>query len=209
MVDPLRESLQTYLDALASDAPAPGGGSAAALVGALGAALNSMVANFTVGRPKFAEVEAQVRKLLEESESLRERLQELVRADMEAYGQVSAAYSLPRASEAEKQARTAAIQKALRSALAVPKEVTQLCYRALELAEGLVGTGNPNLLSDVGCAVQFAQAALECAALNVEINLRGLKDESFVEQTRTELEALCSLGRSIRDGVWQKVLARM
>ena len=205
----LDERLRLYLDRLASDSPTPGGGSVAALVGALGAALNSMVASFTVGRPKYAEVEREVKQLLAESEQLRRRLQELVAADMEAYAHVSAAYGLPRQTEAEKEARTAAIQQALRTALAVPLEATGLCEQTLELADKLRGKGNRNLLSDVGCAVQFAQAALECAALNVEINLRGLKDESFVKDTRARLEAMIARGRRLRDKVWQEILLKM
>jgi formiminotetrahydrofolate cyclodeaminase len=205
----LDEPLRSYLDQLASDAPTPGGGSVAALVGALGAGLNSMVASFTVGRPKYAAVEAEVKGLHEESEKQRQRLEELVVADSEAYGEVSAAYGMPRQTKAEKQARSAAIQEALTSALAVPREAAHLCGEVLELAEKLVHKGNRNLLSDVGCAVELARAALECAALNVEINLRGLKDEAFVRQARAELEALIAQGRELRDKVWQEVLAKM
>jgi len=125
----LKEPLKAYIDALASGEPTPGGGSAAALVGALGAALNSMVANFTVGREKFAAVEAEVRGLLEQSERLRAELQRLTQADTEAYGQYAAASKLPRNSDEEKAARAAAMQQALRAAAEVPRAAAAAAHQ--------------------------------------------------------------------------------
>jgi formiminotetrahydrofolate cyclodeaminase len=205
----LEESLKTYTEALASGAPAPGGGSAAALVGALGAALNSMVANFTVGREKFADVEEEVRLLLSRSEGLRQVLERLTQADTEAYGQVAAAQKMPRESEEEKAARTAAMQEALKVAAEVPRAATRAAHGVLEVAKELVEKGNPNLITDVGVAAKFAVAAMECAALNVEINLAYIKDESYRETCRQEMAPLLQQGGEMGAEVWGAVQAKM
>jgi formiminotetrahydrofolate cyclodeaminase len=201
----LEEPLKTYTEALASGAPAPGGGSAAALVGALGAALNSMVANFTVGREKFADVEEAVQVLLSRSEGLREVLERLTQADTEAYGQVAAAQKMPRGTDAEKQARRAAVQEALKVAAEVPREAVRAAHGVLEVARQLVEKGNPNLITDVGVAAKFAAAAMECAALNVEINLAYIKDESYNATCRAEIEPLLTEGKRTAGEVWERV----
>jgi len=201
----LEESLRTYTDALASGAPTPGGGSAAALVGALGAALNSMVANFTVGREKFAAVEADAQRLLAKSEALRATLEQLTQADTEAYGGYSAASKMPRETEEQKAARTAAVQEALKAAAEVPRAAARAAMDVIAVAEELLEIGNPNLITDVGCAAKFAVAALECAALNVEINLAYIKDESYNEGAREELARLLDEGAKRGEGVWAKV----
>lgn len=204
-MDYLEETLQAYLAALASGAPAPGGGSAAALVGALGAALTSMVVNFTVGREKFAAVEQDVQRLRARAEELRATLERLTQADTQAYGAVAAAQQLPRGTEEEKAARTAAIQSALRAAAEVPREAMRAAFGVLEVAAELVDKGNPNLITDVGVAVKFGVAALECAALNVEINLVFIKDPVYLERCRTEMAPLLEAGPRIGAEVWTKV----
>jgi formiminotetrahydrofolate cyclodeaminase len=201
----LEEPLGGYSDALASGRPTPGGGSAAALVGALGAALNSMVANFTVGREKFAAVEEEVRALLEESERLRGELERLTQADTEAYGRVAAAQKMPRGSDEEKAARGEAMQEALQAAAEVPRAVVKVCHRVLETAAEMVEKGNPNLITDVGVAAKFALAAMECAALNVEINLAYIKDDSYNAACRKEMAPLLHAGTRLAAEVWEKV----
>jgi len=205
----LEESLKTYSDALASGGPTPGGGSAAALVGALGAALNSMVANFTVGREKFAAVDAQARDLLAESEHLRADLERLTQADTEAYAQVSAAYKMPRDTDEEKAARQDAIQEALKAAAQVPMEAVRACHRVLEIANELLAVGNPNLITDVGVAARFALAALECATLNAEINLIHIKDRSYVEASLDSMKPLLAEGERLGRDVWRAVIQKV
>jgi formiminotetrahydrofolate cyclodeaminase len=202
----LDEPLKTYSDALASGNPTPGGGSAAALVGALGAALNSMVANFTVGREKFAAVDAQVRSLLAESERLRTDLERLTQADTEAYAQVSAAYKMPRDTDDEKAARQEAIQKALKAAAQVPMQAVRACHRVLQIANELLTAGNPNLITDVGVSARFALAALECAVLNAEINLIHIKDKAFVEASFDSMKPLLAEGEQLGKDVWHAVI---
>jgi len=205
----LAEPLKTYTDALASGAPAPGGGSAAALVGALGAALNSMVANFTVGREKFAAVEDDVQRLLSRSEGLRQALERVTQADTEAYGRVASAQKMPRDSEEEKAARTAAMQQALKAAAEVPREAVRAAYGVLEIAQELVETGNPNLITDVGVAAKLGVAAMECAALNVEINLAYIKDEAYCGACRKEMAPLLERGAEMGAEVWAAVQERV
>jgi formiminotetrahydrofolate cyclodeaminase len=201
----LDDPLKSYCDALASGQPTPGGGSGAALVGALGSALNSMVANFTVGREKFADVEDDVRRLLLESERLRGELERLTQADTEAYGRVAAAQKMPRETDEEKAERRAAMQEALKAAAGVPLAAVRSCHKVLEAAGELVDKGNPNLITDVGVAAKFALAAMECAALNVDINLAYIKDEPYNASCREEMAPLLEEGARLARQVWEKV----
>ena len=175
-----------YLDRLASDEPVPGGGSVAALVGALAAALGSMVCNFTVGREKFAEQEEEVRGILAELEQRRGRLAELVQADMDAYQELRKAYRRPKLDPG----RGAAIQEALRASAGVPMKVLEEVAGVARLLPPLVTKGNPNLVSDVGVAAVLAEAAARAAEVNIEINLAFLADEEFVRETRQKACAL-------------------
>ena len=201
----INEPMKTYLDEAASGASTPGGGSVAALAGTLGAALTSMVCNFTVGKKKYKDVEAEVAEILEKSEKLRSDLTELMQADTEAYGGVSEAYGMPRKTSEEKKARTKAIQAALKNALEVPLKAAICCYDILKLNEPLVEKGNPNLISDVGVAVVLAEAALQSAALNVEINLAYIKDEEFCKGVREKLAPIIADCTEIKTTVFEKV----
>ncbi len=205
----LESTLRHYTDMLASGAPAPGGGSAAALVGALGAALNSMVANFTVGREKFASVDANARRLLSKSEELRAALERLTQADTEAYGAVAAAQKLPRETDEQKTARTVAVQAALRAAAEVPREAAKAALNVIAVAAELVEIGNPNLITDVGVAAKFGVAALECAALNVEINLAYIKDDAYNSEVRAQLKRMLESGAKLGSDVWARVLKKV
>ncbi|UCH33257.1 MAG: cyclodeaminase/cyclohydrolase family protein [Armatimonadota bacterium] len=207
MADAIREPMGEYLDRLAAKLPAPGGGSAAALVGALGAALESMVANFTVGKEAYREVEDDVKTLLEQSEALRGELSKLVQADMDVYSKVSSAYGLPRETAEQKAARTEAIQAALEVAAQVPHKVVKACDKVLSMCPELAAKGSANLISDVGVAVVFAEAALQAAYLNVEINLAGIRNEAYNEQVRRELTPLVERAAKVRAEVWQHVMA--
>ena len=194
------KSLKSYLDKLASKSPTPGGGSTTALLGALSAALISMVANFTLGKLKYKKVEKSVGKILEGAEKLRERLSQLTEEDCLAYRKISDAYRLPKGEE-----RNKVMQKALRQAGKVPFEVANLSFKLLKLNAELVKKGNRNLISDVGVSVIFALSALESAAINVEINLAGIKDRGFVTGKRKNLKFLLKEGKKIEKDVREKV----
>ena len=184
------ERLNRFLDDLASGAPTPGGGGVAAAIGAMGAALVSMVANFTAGRAKFAEMDAEARAVLERSEGLRGRLVDLIETDIDAFTAVSAAYKLPRDTDERKAERTAAIQVALIVATEAPLEVMAAARRTLDLCQRIAEFGNPTVISDAGVAALAANAALLGADLNVEINLKSIKDASQRDRLSASREEL-------------------
>lgn len=181
---------QQFLDALASKAPTPGGGGAAAVMGAMGAALVSMVCNLTLGKKNYEAVEGAMRATLERSENLRARLAGMVRADAAVFEQVMAAYGLPKDSDGQKQARAEAIQAALKSATDVPLDCARACAEVITLSRVVAEQGNKNVVSDAGVAVLAAYGALKSAALNVYVNAGAIKDEAFVQARVGELEAL-------------------
>jgi formiminotetrahydrofolate cyclodeaminase len=199
----------TFLDELASSAPAPGGGSVAALSGALGAALISMVCNLTVGKKKYVDVQEDVEALLEKSEALRKELVELLEADVRVYTEVSKAMKMPRDTEEEKAARNVAMQKALKAATGVPMQVAEACVEVIELCQPAAEKGNVNAVSDAGVAVLMAEAGLRSAALNVLINLAWIKDEAFVAENRAKLNALLEGKPAMRDEIYDLVVEKL
>ena len=199
----------TFLDELASSAPAPGGGSVAALSGALGAALVSMVCNLTVGKKKYADVQEDIQALLERSEALRYELIDLLEADVQVYTSVSKAYKMPRQTEEEKAARRAAIQAALKGATDVPMKVAEACVKVLDLCTPAAEKGNVNAVSDAGVAALMAEAGLRSAALNVLINLGAIKDEDFVERERARLDALLEGKSELKEKIYKLVVERL
>lgn len=190
MPDFLTIPVASYLDQLASGEPIPGGGSAAGLTGAMGAALLCMSAHFTVGRERYQSFHEAAAMVLTEAEELRQHLQRLTEEDSAAFGQYGAAMALPKATEAEKAARHAALQTATRASAAAPLAIARHCYRLLELAGVLAANCNPNLVSDVAVAAQLALSGFHSAVLNVRLNLRYLEDTALVAELTTELERM-------------------
>jgi formiminotetrahydrofolate cyclodeaminase len=186
-------TLTQFSEELASGNPTPGGGAAAALSGALGAALLSMVCRFTVGREKFAAVENDVQTILAEADAARARFHQAVEADAEAYAAVGAAYRLPRASDDEKLARSSAIRDASWSAAQPPLAVAEEAASLVELCHRAADITNPMLGSDVTTAIALARAAIDGGAANVEANLSGVSQEHAAE-LRTRLDAARSRG---------------
>ena len=183
-------SVTSFLDALASGAPTPGGGGAAALSGAMAAALISMVCNLTIGRQRYADAEGEMRQVLSRAEMLREELQQLAEDDVVAFNRLSAAYKLPRVTEADTAIRRDAIQAALRRATDVPLRTARAAAAVLPLCPPVAERGNQAAVSDVGVSAHLAQAAVRSALLNVEINLRTLQDPVYLSQVRAEVERL-------------------
>jgi methenyltetrahydrofolate cyclohydrolase len=184
------QSVTSFLDQLASSAPAPGGGGAAALGGAMAAALVSMVCNLTIGKPRFAAVETEMRDVLDRAEALRHELQELAEADVVAFNRLSASYKLPRTTDADVAIRRDAIQSSLRLATEVPLRTARAAAAILPLCPSVAEQGNQTAVSDIGVAVLHAHAAVRAALLNVDINLRVLEDAIYVRQVRAEVERL-------------------
>lgn len=179
--------LGEFLDRLGSSDPTPGGGAAAAVVGALGAALIEMTANLTVGKPRLADFEQQARSIAGRAADLRHRLEQLGDADAEAFDKVTSAYKLPRADDAQKSARAGAIQAALHAAADVPLDTARVAANVIELAEQAAPILNPAVISDVLVGALLAQSAVHSAALNVEINLASMTDAGSVERYSSDL----------------------
>ncbi len=203
------KTVREYANITAAREPVPGGGSVASVAGALGAALTSMVCNFTAGNPKYTEHEAEINEILPQAEELRRTLLELADKDVEVYSEVTSAYKLPRATAEDKAARQRAIQEALTHAAAVPLAIARGCREVALLAQRLVDLGNPNLLSDVGVAVLMAEAGLRGAALNVEINSASIKDAATADGLREFLAQALPEIRVVTEEVMSKVLAKI
>lgn len=192
------QPLQDYLHALASEQSTPGGGSAAALSGAMGAALASMVCRLTLGKEAYAGVRQEIEELLRRAENLRSRFQQLFQGDIEAYGRLSASYKLPRETSEERAARSAAIQEQLVEAALVPLEVAERAAELVQCCQRIAEIGNAAVLSDVAIGAILASGAGEGAALLVRFNLRAMKNDELVAGLGKRLSgalALISEGR--------------
>lgn len=184
------DSIDEFLERLASGDPTPGGGSAAAIMGAMGAALVSMVCNVSFGKPGCEAAEPELRSMLVKSDELRRRLIAMVAEDMAAFDSLMAAYKLPKSSDEEKSRRGETIQGSLKRATEVPLECARACAEVVELARRAAQLGYRHVISDVGVGVAAADAALRSAALNVFINAPALKDRVFAGQATEEIERL-------------------
>lgn len=178
------------LAALASPNPTPGGGTAAAIAGAMGTSLLMMVAGLAKSRNNLDDEKAALAAARAALEPMASRLMELADADTQAFNEVMAAYRLPKATDQDKAARTQAIQAALRGATEIPLETLRACAEALTHSRAVAEYGNQSAESDVGVAVGLLKAAAEGAAANVLINLTGLKDAAFTGATAAELTRL-------------------
>ena len=177
-------SCTAFAEVLASKAPVPGGGGAAALAGALGVALCSMVGNFTTGKKKYAAYEEDVQRMLAEGEILRARLLELVEADAAAFEPLSRAYAIPK----EDPTRDSVLEEAALNACKAPMEMVSCCGEALLLLEEMLEKGSRLLLSDVGCGALLCKAAMESAAMNVFVNTGSLQDRAVAVQMERQVD---------------------
>ena len=169
------------------------------MAGALAAALASMVCNLTIGKEKFAQQEPEVKCLLDEAEEVRQALLALVEDDAAVFNSFMACYKLPKATDAEKAARTAAIRAAAKQAAEVPLAIARASYRVLQLAQRLVTIGNPGVITDAACSALLARAALRCADYNVRINLGLTKDEEYNNKVAAELNNLLKTAEELEE----------
>jgi len=183
-------TVSRFLDELASASPAPGGGSAAALAAAVGSALSSMVCNLTIGKKKYEQVEAEMKRVLRKSEELRSIFSSMIDRDAAAFNKVMEAYSLPKETEDQKALRTAAIQEATKEAALVPLELMKHVIDAFALTRVVAEKGNVNSISDAGVSALMLHAACVSAALNVRINLAAIRDTEFVGWKEEEVSSL-------------------
>lgn len=199
------KSVQNFLDELASKAPTPGGGSAAAVMGATSTALTSMVCNLTIGKKGYEEVEADMQILLEKSETLRMQLTAMIVTDADVFNHVMASYSMDKYTDQQKAQRHSAVQKALKEATDVPLNCARACAVAIALSKEAAEKGNTNVISDAGVAVMAAYSALKSAALNVYINVANIKDEEFTKQRQKALEDILASADVTTEEIYQQV----
>ncbi len=204
--------LNGFLGALASNSPTPGGGSVAALAGALGAALASMVANLTIGKKKYVDVEDDMKAALQKTEALRLELAQLIEEDAAAFGKVMKAMKLPKETDEEKAARKAAMQASLIDAATVPLAVMEKCVDVIRLSKGVAEKGNKNAVSDAGVAALMGRAGAHAARLNVLINrgwIAASEHRGFVEKAGAALGVMATEADRGADEVFQIVLAKV
>jgi formiminotetrahydrofolate cyclodeaminase len=204
-----QSAIDKFLDDLASSAATPGGGSAAAIVGAMGAALVGMVCNLTIGKKKYAEVEEEMKAVLTEAEALRHRLTGMIEDDVKAFDAVMAAYGMPKETDADKEKRSAAIQEALKLATDVPLRCCHAAREVIDLGAKASDKGNLGVISDAGVAVLAAYAALRSAALNVYTNAKMITDKSFADAKLRELETLLSGAEKATEDAYELVKGKL
>jgi formiminotetrahydrofolate cyclodeaminase len=194
-----------FANQLASASPTPGGGGASALVGAYGVALGAMVANLTLGKKKYENVQDDIKNILERTARLRNDFLLLVEKDAEVFEPLSKAYGLPRNTEEEKQKRDEVMESALKLACSVPIEIMEKALEAMDIHEELAEKGTRIAISDVGVGVQLCKAALMGASLNVFINTKLMKDREYASQINDKTDGMLRLGMEKADSIYKRV----
>lgn len=201
--------LRAFVKELASESPAPGGGSVAALSGALGAGLVSMVCNLTIGKKGYEAYEAIMTDARAQADNLYTSLLERIDKDTDAFNKVMAAFKMEKETEEEKALRKAAIQEAFKGACDSPFAIAEECLAVIHLTDSIVDKGNTNAMSDMGVAAAQALAGLEGAIMNVRINLPSIKDEAYVAEKKTAVEKMLEEGISLRQAIQEKVDSKL
>ena len=205
----LEQKTTEFLEVLSSAAPVPGGGGASATVGAFASALGMMVANLTVGKKKYADVEEQIISIREKLEDLRDELAVLTDKDAEAFEPLSKAYSLPKDTEEQREEKARIMETALYEASIVPLNIMKTVYEVMGHLKILGEKGSKIAVSDVGVAVLFAQAAIEGASLNIYINTRLMKNRETAEKLNRESDELISMGKELKKYIYEDVMAKI
>lgn len=205
----MEKSCGQFLAELSSKAPTPGGGGTAALVGAAGVALGSMVGSLTTGKKKYAAVEADIQALNAQAETLRGELEALVQADAEAFAPLAAAYGLPKDTPAQAAHKAAVLERALDAACAVPLQIMQKCAEGIVLVEQYAAKGSVLAVSDAGCAAALCKAALQAASLNVFINTKLMQDRARAAALDAQADALLDEYVPRADAVFASVTQKL
>ncbi len=198
-----------FLEALASKAPVPGGGGAAALAGAIGMALSNMVGNLTKGKKKYAAVEPEVDELISRGSKIIAELQTLVDRDAEVFLPLSKAYSLPVATPEQIKLKEETLENCSKVACSVPMDIMRKTFEGIRIHQRMGQIGSTLAISDVGCGVAILKAALASGSLNVMINLNSIKDKAFVQATENEMNSLLKEGSQIADDTLQLVVGKL
>lgn len=205
----LEKKTTEFLEVLSSSSPVPGGGGASAAVGAFASALGMMVANLTVGKKKYADVEEEIKEIRDQLKEQLDSLIKLTDKDAEAFEPLSKAYGLPKETEEQKAEKERVMEEALYEASVVPVEIMETIFKVMSLLEPLGEKGSRIAVSDVGVGILFAQAALEGASLNVFINTRLMKDRERAEELNKYAEKLIQKGRERQQRIYQSVLGKI
>lgn len=198
-----------FVDVLASKAPVPGGGGASALVGAVGTALGNMVGSLTVGKKKYADVEAEMYELKAKCDKLQAELLTLVEKDAEVFEPLSRAYGMPRATEEEKAEKARVMEIVLKDACSVPMEIMEKCCEAIELIGEFAAKGSALAISDAGVGAAFCKAALQGASLNVYINTKSMTNRTYAEELNAKADAMLAKYPAMADEIYERVLGRL
>lgn len=199
-------NVKAFLEKTASNDPVPGGGSIAALSSAVAAALTEMVANLTIGKKKYVEVEEEMKEIAKIAAECRDKFVADIDRDSDAFNEVMDAFKLPKETDAEKESRKAAIQEATKKAALVPLEVARDAFKIMEIIEKVVIKGNQNAVTDGAVAAMMARTAVLSALYNVKINLGSIKDEAFVEKVSKEVKELESQVGKVEQDILSKVV---
>lgn len=203
------KSLTDVLKASASSEPTPGGGSVAAIAAGFAASMAAMVGNLTIGKKKYRDVEAEVTLLRDRALCLMNRMEQLVESDMQQFRRFMEYYKMPAATDEEKERKEHLIQEALKGATETPLEIARACLEILKVVDEVAPIGNTMAISDAGVSAYLAEAALQSALLNVDINLPSLKDEEFARKARLDKEGLIAQAKEIKDRALATISRRM
>ena len=209
MSDMFDQTFRKVLAVSASDAPTPGGGSVSAMVGALGVAMTAMVGNLTIGKPKYAEVETEIKEITGKAYYIISRLEKLVAADIAAFGKFMDVYRLPKNTDEEKAKREDAMQKALKTATNEPMQIARTLLEALVITEQLSKIGNTMAISDAGVAAYVCEAAINSVLLSADINIPMVKDQDFVNGVVAEKNNIVAEAKRLKDLAVATVNERM
>lgn len=203
------QSCEYFVDVLASKEPVPGGGGAAALIGAVGTALSDMVGSLTVGKKKYADVQNEIVKLKTEAAKLEKEFINLVTRDAEVFEPLSKAYGLPKETEEEQKFKAEVMEKALDEACSVPLQIMECACRAVELTDAMSKIGTAIAISDAGCGAASLRAALSAASLNVFINTKSMADREKAEKLESHAQGMLDKYIPICDEIFARVLDRI
>ncbi|MDD6797939.1 MAG: cyclodeaminase/cyclohydrolase family protein [Clostridia bacterium] len=203
------QKLQDFLDVLSSKEPVPGGGGASALCGAVGNALGQMVANLTIGKKKYADVEGEVKDFLEKMKVLQCEFTELADDDARVFAPLAQSYSLPSETDEEKAYKAEVMEKNLLAASAVPIKIMEKSMEMLSILDRLADIGSKMAISDVGVAVQCTRTALLGAAMNVYINTKSMSDRNKAQELNDQSDRMIDEGSKLADSIYAKVLEKL
>ena len=202
-MDMTMESCRKFVEVLASDAPAPGGGGAAALVGAIGTALGNMVGSLTVGKKKYAAVEEEILAMKAKCDALQKELLDQVEADDKGFVPLAKAYGIPK----DDPSRPEILEKATITACAVPMHIMELCCQSLDCIQVFAEKGSRLAVSDAGCAAVCCKAAMQAASLNVFINTKSIKDRSVASELNRQANVMLNKYCGLADDIFEEVRA--